>query len=251
MLMFPLKLVAASYMLIQSTPTLDSQKASVWTPQLMGAVAGGIVAGIVTAMGWVVAKYKEDAARRQEASLRHLQRQIEELYGPLYGLLRQSRIIYEVAKKVLPKRQDGRLAIERFEPKQEELWLHFVDKYLRPLNSQMSEIIRTKMYLLEGGVIPDSFASYLEHAAQSEAVHSLRTPESGKLVEMWVPFPASFNDDVERTLNKLILCYSVVIKDASFDKYGLLIHSMARATRKRRWFKRTPRADASQQVGAD
>ena len=41
---------------------------------LAGAVAGGIVSLLV--------KRRE---RREEASLSHLQRQIEELYGPLYG----------------------------------------------------------------------------------------------------------------------------------------------------------------------
>lgn len=210
--------IVVDSILTQLSTSTDSQPTAVLSPQLTGALAGGLVAGLFTAVGWIVVKRKEDAARRREATLRHLQRQIEELYGPLYGLLHQSKVVYEVAKKVLPKRHDSRLAIEHFEPEQEELWLHFVDHYLRPLNLQMSEIVRTKMYLLEGGVMPKSFSDYLEHAAQSEAVHALRTPEARKLLEQWVPFPTGFADDVKNTLGVLLKHYSNGIEDASLAK---------------------------------
>lgn len=240
MLMFTLKFIFADSILAQLPLTTDGQTTSVLSPQLMGAIAGGIVAGLFTVIGWIVTRYREDATRRREATLRHLQRQIEELYGPLYGLLRQSKVTYDVAKKVLPLRTNGRLAIERFEPKQQELWEHFVDHYLRPLNSQMSEIIRTKMYLLEGGVMPESFSNYLEHAAQSEAVHALRTPEAIKLVDVWVAFPTGFPDDVEKTLYELVHRYSTGIKDTSLEKHRSVALASTHASRWRRWFKRNP-----------
>lgn len=245
MLMFTLKFIVADSLLTQLPATTDSQTATVLSPQLMGAIAGGIVAGLFTVIGWIVTRYREDATRRREATLRYLQRQIEELYGPLYGLLRQSKVTYEVAKKVLPKRDDGRLAIERFEPKQQELWEYFVDHYLRPLNSQMSEIIRTKMYLLEGGVMPESFSNYLEHAAQSEAVHALRTPEAIKLVDVWVAFPTRFTDDVENTLYKLVHRYSTGIKDTSLEKHSSVALDSAHTTRWQRWFKHIPSRSSS------
>jgi hypothetical protein len=40
---------------------------------------------------------------REEASLRHLQRQIEELYGPLYGLIQFGATINEIEWQKLPK----------------------------------------------------------------------------------------------------------------------------------------------------
>jgi hypothetical protein len=67
-------------------------------PQLETALLSALVAATVTLIGWFItswlAKRREDEARRQEAALKHLERQIEELYGPLLVLNRSNTFLY-------------------------------------------------------------------------------------------------------------------------------------------------------------
>lgn len=57
--------------------------------ELMPLYVGFLAAG-VTAIGWVITNYltknKEDRVRQLEATKKHLERQIEEFYGPLFNL---------------------------------------------------------------------------------------------------------------------------------------------------------------------
>ncbi|MDQ4077006.1 MAG: hypothetical protein M3220_12260 [Chloroflexota bacterium] len=207
-----------TFTLLSQVPAAEPARFTGWIIQqpFFGALIGALVGGAVSAIGWYVSWKKEQSGRRQEASLRHLQRQIEEFYGPLRGLIVQSRTIYEVAKKDLPKRDDGRLNVREFTHDEHRRWNHFVDSYLRPLNQQVSDLIRTKLYLVEGGVLPESFEKFLEHAAQSEAVHSLRDQGSGRLGDVWVPYPVQFETDVKKTLDFLVARYQSEIQ-ASFS----------------------------------
>ncbi|MCA9330595.1 hypothetical protein KC957_00980, partial [Candidatus Saccharibacteria bacterium] len=53
------------------------------------ALIGALAAGVFTALGWFVmhllSDRRERVVQRRQAALHHLQRQIEELYGPLSG----------------------------------------------------------------------------------------------------------------------------------------------------------------------
>lgn len=53
----------------------------------------GFLAAVVTAIGWVITncltKNKEDRVRQLEATKKHLERQIEKFYGPLFKLVHQ------------------------------------------------------------------------------------------------------------------------------------------------------------------
>ena len=103
---------------------------------LAGALAGGIVSLLI-----------ERRKRREEASLRHLQRQIEELYGPLYGLVQFGTAIREIEWQRLPKESRD----EHGAPKDEQggrVLQFFREHYYLPLNTQIVELIRTKPYLL-------------------------------------------------------------------------------------------------------
>src|SRR5262249_31680045 len=49
----------------------------------------------------------------------------------------------------------------------------FFQNYFTPLHQEIAILLRTKLYLLEGGQLPDSFAAYLEHSTQEACQHRL------------------------------------------------------------------------------
>jgi hypothetical protein len=183
---------------------------------IIGAVAaliGALIGGLVTAVGWYVTKRKEDLFRRQEASLNYRQRQIEDLYGPLFGIIQQSRAVYDVAKKFVPINKDGRIDVQNFQPEHEKIWAHYVDSYIRPLNKQAVELIRSKMYLLNSDTLPESFRQFLEHTTHLEAVNSLAREGLNTFPNApWAGYPAQFNQDVKEALDNLLIQYKSEIR---------------------------------------
>lgn len=183
---------------------------------IIGAVAaliGALIGGAVNIAGWYVTKRKEDLFRRQEASLSYRQRQIEELYGPLFGIIQESRAVYDVARKFVPTNKEGRVDVQNFSPEHEKIWAHYVDSYIRPLNKQAVELIRAKMYLLDSETLPDSFRQFLEHAAHLDSVNSLARDGLNTFPRApWVGYPAQFNEDVKNTLDGLLSRYKNEIR---------------------------------------
>jgi hypothetical protein len=142
-------------------------------PALIGAISGAIVAGI----GWFVthtlAIKREELARRDNTAREHLESQIKELYGPLLGLIQHSRIVFEVAAKVLPASGDGQIEFSRFSERDGEVWRFFIESYFLPVNEEIRQLIRSRMYLLKDGVLPKSFEDFFVHEAQFEVLHRL------------------------------------------------------------------------------
>jgi hypothetical protein len=114
---------------------------------------------------------KEFEILKDQTTLNHIQRQIEELYSPLLGLIAQSKIVYDVASKKLPHIND--CSKKQITDNDAETWRYFVEKYFLPLNKQMAELIRTKIYLVVTDELPESFDRFLRHQAQFECLHSL------------------------------------------------------------------------------
>jgi hypothetical protein len=164
-------------------------------------VAGGIVSLLV-----------ERRKRREEASVKHLQRQIEELYGPLYGFIEFGAAIKEIEWQRLPKEARD----DKGRPKDEQggkVIRFFREHYYLPLYKQIVELIRTKLYLLASDPIPDSFTNFIRHAAQLDSFHELwkEADISTHGVES-IKFPKKFKDEVQETLNRLRKEYTEYIR---------------------------------------
>ena len=139
---------------------------------------------------------KEYEALRDQATMSHLQHQIEDLYGPLYGLIEYGKSVNEIEHQTIALTPDGQDtgAILRY----------FVEEYYLPINSQMSDLIRSKIYLLDTDEFPDSFRQFLTHAAQFECLHGLwkdLTIKSDHIAG--IEYPKMFRGDAETTLDKL------------------------------------------------
>ena len=168
----------------------------------MADVGPVLITGAVTVFGWYAtyayAKMREDRTRRLDLLLRFRARQIEELYGPLLSLIEQIFNVWQVRENVLG-------GADHSVEDQRRIQAFFRQHYFTPLHQEIGALLRTKLYLLEGGRLPDSFTEYLEHATQEACQHRLWSElgidTSKALGREW---PDSFHDDVKRALDRLM-----------------------------------------------
>jgi hypothetical protein len=99
----------------------------------------------------------EDRTRKIEKLLQHYERQVEEFYGPLWNMVRQIYVCNETRDKLVRQlKADQRAAVQEY----------YQGTYFRPFHDEMREIIKTKLYLIDGPDMPDSFFQYLRHASR-------------------------------------------------------------------------------------
>jgi phosphoglycolate phosphatase-like HAD superfamily hydrolase len=156
----------------------------------------------VTALGWYATyaytKHKEDRTRRLEIQLKYRAQQIEVLYGPLLSLIEQIFNVWQVRKNVLGQggySPDDQQRIQQF----------FWQRYFMPLHKEIGDLLRTRLYLLEGNRLPDSFSKYLEHSTQEASQHLLWDElrvNTSRVVG--TPWPERFYDDVKEALGRLM-----------------------------------------------
>jgi len=139
---------------------------------------------------------RQHEALRDQTALRYLERQIDELYSPLVGLIEYAAVVFQIARKKVPEGSQS--------PEQTAVWRYFIEKYFLPLNSQMADLIRTKISLLNSDELPPSFQQFLHHQAQFECLHSLWKDRSISSDEIsgggW---PPKFGSDVQVSLEQL------------------------------------------------
>lgn len=160
---------------------------------------------------------KDTKILREQEAMEHLQRQIEELYSPLLALIQQSRLIYQVATKKIPSIQkDIKQIVSSHEA---DMYRYFVEKYFLPINLQIAELIRAKIYLISDDKVPDSFLHFFEHQLQFDCLHRLWSEKGISSDEItgrgW---PPNFEKDVEASLTNLrseYLTYTRHIKEIS------------------------------------
>jgi hypothetical protein len=173
-------------------------------PALIGAASGALVAAI----GWFavhgLSTRREVAARRDAAARDHLEKQIEELYGPLLGLIQHSRMAFAVAARRLPTNANKQIDFDRFKDHDGEIWDFFVENFFLPVNAQIRHLIRSKMHLLEAGILPKSFEQFFVHEVQLEALHRLWKEKHVRSPGIVGPgWPMDFEADVQGVLDTL------------------------------------------------
>jgi len=128
-----------------------------------------LLALVVTIFGWYATyfytKRREDRTRRLEAKLKHMERQIDELYGPLHALIQQIFAVWQVREDLL---KVSALTEAQKEAARDVIWREF----FRPIHEQIQVLLRTKLHLVQGKV-PYSFEEYLQHAVNEATQHAL------------------------------------------------------------------------------
>ncbi|HSL54147.1 MAG TPA: hypothetical protein VK868_07110, partial [Pyrinomonadaceae bacterium] len=142
---------------------------------------------------------------RDQAALQHLQRQIEELYSPLVGLIQYGDVVNQVESAKIPP-------ADRSE-KTPKIRRYFVEKYYLPLNAQVSDLIRTKIYLLDSDAIPESFQQFLLHAAQFECLYNMwKDIDEDSANIPGIEYPKTFKQEVRSSLDQLRQTYNEYTK---------------------------------------
>jgi hypothetical protein len=113
-----------------------------------------------------------DRTRKLQALMRHYERQIEEFYGPLYNLANQ--ILYtahDVQRDLLEYLGPGN------EDKSNIIKEYYRVNYFAPIHDKIYEILKTRLYLVEGAAIPKTFDEnlriYLRHTIQEKDQRAL------------------------------------------------------------------------------
>ena len=132
---------------------------------------------------------REDRTRKLERLLRHYERQIEEFYGPLWNMVHQLYVCNHTKSQITPRLPEDQAAkVERY----------YQSTYFTPLHDEIRQIIKTKLYLIEGTEMPESFYQYLKHALQERDQRQLSEQHHVNTSFLrGAPWPDGFHDDIK------------------------------------------------------
>lgn len=166
-------------------------------------VEAALLTAAGAAIGWFtnhwLSSRREESRRRVEAQLAFVERQIEELYGPLAALLYEGRRTFLDLLQSLGRKyvffEDCPLP-----PAELKTWLFWAEAEFLPRNDQIKTLLKTKAHLIVGPGFPESYVSFLDHC-NSWAVHHRRWKEDGTPYS-WrskVNWPTEFEREVLAT----------------------------------------------------
>jgi hypothetical protein len=157
----------------------------------MATVLAALIAAIVAVTGWFIGHQlttrRDDRTKRLELSIAHSEKQISEFYAPLAFLLEQLDTIVGVKERIEKgKRAEGVGGLGEITYKE----------YFLPIHKEIIAILKTKIHLLEGGVIPPSLLTYIAHFTSENLAWRLAQEK----VEIWdfiIGFPAEFREQLK------------------------------------------------------
>jgi len=171
------------------------------------AVEIAVIGAVVTAVGWLVTSastsYAERERRRAEALLRHVERQLEELYGPLAFLVYEGRRTFEDLLEVLGRDRvfngDKPLTADEL-----RTWFYWAEADFLPRNERIKSLLMAKTHLVDGPTFPPSYVEFLNHCNSWDISHR-RWREQGVAYSGFpkVDWPDEFEADVIKTFQNL------------------------------------------------
>jgi hypothetical protein len=172
-------------------PKRGSQSTSDNRGKEMATVLAASIAAIVAVTGWFIGHQlttrRDDRTKRLELSIAHSEKQIGEFYAPLVFLLGQLDTIANVAEYIHKQKKDegvGGLGEITYR------------EYFLPIHKEIITILKTKIHLLEGGVIPPSLMTYIAHFTSENLAWRL-TKENVQIWDFITGFPEEFPDQLK------------------------------------------------------
>ncbi|WP_405895095.1 hypothetical protein OG272_27070 [Streptomyces sp. NBC_00104] len=166
-----------------------------------------IVAASVSVTGWAINHVLSQAAernrQRHQTRLAHVEKQLEQLYGPLFFLLHEGTSSFRDFCLTL-----GRNHVfaenDEISPEDLETWLFWVDNDFMPRNTAIQELLASNAHLIEGSRMPDSYIQFIDHHNSWHISHQ-RWKEQGvsyrwRARQNW---PMAFERDVISTYEQL------------------------------------------------
>src|SRR5262249_12368454 len=170
----------------------------------------GLLAGVITVAGWFYQRHREDQTRRTELTRKHLERQIEEFYGPLYNFLHSMFVHYDVLHKLTKTKQSIDVLNET---KRIQIADYFETHFFIPMHEEIAAILKNRLYLIEGKDVPESFLAYLEHFFQHKAQRGVyKDIGIGTEHVKGKEWPPNFFEDVKKGFDAVMERYEASIK---------------------------------------
>jgi hypothetical protein len=163
---------------------------------LLTTAIGAVVGGVGWIVAYILAGRRDDRTKRLQLQIEHSSIQSKEFYAPLVALTQQLDSTVTVLEAVTNGKVDAEY---------DDLAGLMHVRFFLPLHEQINEILKTKVHLLEGSVMPASFAKYFEHFTTEKAFWSLKNDGKDVSQIKIPPFPSQFYEDVR-------VGYAVVLK---------------------------------------
>lgn len=184
-------------------------------------IEAAVIATFGAAMGWFANHWltarRDEARRRIEAQLKFVERQIEELYGPLAASLYEGRRTFLDLLHSLGRNHvfEGDKPLP---PDELKTWLFWAESEFLPRNNQIKELLRSKAHLVEGSSFPDSYILFFDHC-NSWAIHHKRWKEQGEVYSLRskINWPVEFENEVLETFQSLKSRHSQLIGKLTAD----------------------------------
>jgi len=171
------------------------------------AVWTALIAAVVAAVGWFandrLTSRREELRRRTEAQFRFVERQLEELYGPLAAELYEGRRTFLDLLDSLARRYVFS-ATDHISPDDLKTWLFWAESDFLPRNDRIKALLMRKTHLIEGPVFPESYILFLDHC-NSWAINHRRWKEQ-QVKYSWhskINWPHDFENEVIATFHDL------------------------------------------------
>ena len=97
--------------------------------------------------------------------------------------------------------------IEAKKEREAEIRSYFQQNYFLPLHAEMIQILKAKLYLVEGALVPPSLEEYLEHACDDREREQLKIwPEKS------FQWPRDFYEQLTERLKTVMQKYDALIR---------------------------------------
>ncbi len=169
-----------------------------------------VVGAIIAVGGWIFTYCNRLSFDRRTAKLERINKQLRELYGPLYARLEaNSETWCAFAEKYWPEHGEtgyfaGQGDASKLTETEKQRWITWMTNVFQPQNKKIADLIVDNIDLIEGADIPQSFLNGLAHINAYNAI--LAQWESGDHSEFvsvnnW-PYHELMND-VKPSFNRL------------------------------------------------
>ena len=177
-----------------------------------------IITGSITLSGWLVTHIltirRDRQNQRLSGSLKYVERQLEELYGPLAFFVLEGQQTFKDLLEAAGKgifNDDGTISEEDL-----KLWLFWVENDLFPRNEKIQQLLMTKAHLIHGDRMPENFLRFLDHH-NSWKMNHLRWQKEG-VKYSWrskIIWPIHFEQEVLSTFSSLKLKHSKFLMEVT------------------------------------
>ena len=140
-------------------------------------VALTLIGLVLVVFGWII-PYKnsikaEEIRARNELEMERIRwekelidKQISNLYGPIYALINEryvtfSRVLYQLGRQYVIPEGMGFYDLSENEQK---IWKHYVDNYAIPNQMRIVDIMRGNLHLVYKSEIPACYRKFLDYA---------------------------------------------------------------------------------------